>query len=71
MTLAGLDPIHATVLVGIPTAALLVLGLLVRDARYLGRPPGPRRTNRVPDLILFMLAAAFVLVLFARFLLLT
>jgi hypothetical protein len=71
MTLAGFNAIHATILVGVPTAVLLVFGLLVRDARDVGRRPGPRRARRVPDLILLMLAAVFVLVLIARFVLLT
>jgi hypothetical protein len=71
MTVSGLTAIDATVLVGVPTAALLILGLLVRDARDLGARRRPRRAWRLRNLVPLALGVVFVLVLVARFLLLT
>jgi hypothetical protein len=71
VNVSSLDVTDATLLVGIPAAVLLVVGLLVRDARSLGRRSGRRRGERALDVILLLLATALALILIARFFLLT
>jgi hypothetical protein len=68
---SNLDVMDATLVVGIPATVLLVVGLLIRDARSLGRPSRRRRGKRALDMILLLLAMVLALVLIARFLLLT
>jgi hypothetical protein len=67
--LPALDAVDATVLVGVPAAVLLAVGLVLRDSRALG-DRRPRRALGF-ELSLIMFGIALIAALVARFLLLT